>query len=119
MNFHGRCREQGAFMKKKNMSKNKSAKKRAEEIRKKEKTEKILKISLFAANIAVYLLVFLFALLKLVNVWDAGLHVAIPLMVCALLLQGARDIVRSRAVGFFCFGAAAAVLVFYLIVVFA
>ena len=106
-------------MKKKNKSKKMSAKKRAEEIRKKEKKERIVRISLFATNVAVYFLVFLFALLKLVNVFDAGLHIAIPLMVCALLLQGARDVVKSRAVGFFCFGAATAVLIFYLVVVFA
>ena len=105
-------------MTKKKSTKKKSAKMKAEEIRKKEKSEKILKISLFVANMAVYFLVFLFAILKLVNVWEAGLYLAIPFMILALVLQGARDITKSRTVGFFCFGAAAAVLLFYLIVLF-
>ena len=105
--------------KKKKSSKKKSAKMKAAEVKRKIDYEKLGKIILFVVNIAVYFLVFLFALLKIVNVWAVGLHVAIPLMVCALFLQGIRDITKSRAVGFFCFGAGAAVLVFYLIVVFA
>ena len=106
-------------MTKKKSTKKKSAKMKAEEIRKKEKKERIVRISLFATNVAVYFLVFLFAILKLFNLWQAGLYLAIPFMILALVLQGARDITKSRTVGFFCFGAATAAFVFYLIVVFA